>query len=41
MHLFFLTIPKPLKQHPVLKEKITHSALFKDFEEKLPEHSNN
>ena len=30
MHLLFLTIPKPLKQHPILKEKITHSALFKD-----------
>jgi hypothetical protein len=34
MHLFFPTIPKPLKQHPILK-KIIHSALFKDFGEKL------
>jgi hypothetical protein len=35
MRLFFLTIPKPLKQYPVLK-KIIHSALFKDLGEKLP-----
>jgi len=27
MRLFFLTIPKPLKQHPILK-KIIHSALI-------------
>jgi hypothetical protein len=39
MRLFFLTIPKPLKQHPVFKNKIIHSALFKDLEEKLPEGS--
>jgi len=35
MRLFFLTIPKPLKQHPI-KKKIIHSAIFKDLEEKLP-----
>jgi hypothetical protein len=40
MRLFFLTIPKPLKQHPILK-KITHSAVFKDLGEKLPDPSNN
>jgi len=44
--LVFLTIPKPLKQHPILK-KIIHSALrgvgspsrrliFKDLGKKLP-----
>jgi len=36
MRLFFLTIPKPLKQHPI-KKKIIHSAIFKDFREKLPD----
>jgi hypothetical protein len=41
MRLFFLTIPKPLKQHPVSKKKIVHSALFKGLEEKLPEGSFN
>ncbi len=40
MHLFFLTIPKPLKQHPNLK-KIIHSAPFRDLGEKLPDPSNN
>jgi len=40
MRLFFLTIPKPLKQHPILK-KIIHSAIFKDLEEKHPESSTN
>jgi hypothetical protein len=35
MRLFFLTIPKPLKQHPI-KKKIIHSAIFKDLEEKYP-----
>jgi hypothetical protein len=39
MRLFFLTIPKLLKQHPVLKKQIIHSAIFKDLEEKLPEGS--
>jgi len=45
MRLFFLTIPKPLKQHPILK-KIIHSAhraggslirrqIFKNLEEKI------
>ena len=29
MHLFFLTIPKPLKQHPIFLKKIIHSA-FRD-----------
>jgi hypothetical protein len=38
MRLFFLTIPKPLKQHPV-KKKIIHSAFFMDLEGKLPEGS--
>ncbi len=38
MRLFFLTIPKPLKQHPILK-KIIHSAIFKDLKEKHPEGS--
>jgi len=49
MRLFFLTIPKPLKQHPFLK-KIIHSALrgvgspsrrliHKDTKEKLHEAS--
>jgi len=38
--LFFLTIPTPLKQHPILK-KIIHSAIFKDLGEKLPDPSNN
>ncbi len=36
MRLFFLTIPKPLGQHPILK-KIIHSAIFKDLREKLPD----
>jgi hypothetical protein len=40
MRLFFLTIPKPLKQHPI-KKKIIHSAIFKDLEEKYPEGSFN
>jgi len=40
MRLFFLTIPKPLKQHPI-KKKIIHSAIFKGLEEKLPEGSTN
>ncbi len=49
MRLFFLTIPKPLRRHPILK-KIIHSALrgvgstsrrliFKDLGEKLPDPS--
>jgi hypothetical protein len=38
MRLFFLTIPKPLKQHPILK-KIIHSAIFKDLIEKLSDSS--
>jgi len=38
MRLFFLTIPKPLKQHPI-KKKIIYSAIFKDLEEKLPDPS--
>jgi hypothetical protein len=37
---FFLTIPKPLKQHPILK-KIIHSAIFKNLGKKLPDPSNN
>jgi hypothetical protein len=36
MRLFFLMIPKPLRQHPILKKTI-HSAIFKDLEEKLPD----
>jgi hypothetical protein len=36
MRLFFLTIPEPLKQHPI-KKKITPSAIFKDLGEKLPD----
>jgi hypothetical protein len=40
MRLFFLTIPKPLKQHPI-KKKIIHSAVFKDLGEKLPDPSTN
>jgi hypothetical protein len=50
MRLFFLTIPKPLKQHPILKKDYTscrvvaeseaRSALIKDLEERLPEDSN-
>ena len=39
MRMFFLKIPKPLKQHPIEK-KIIHSAIFKDLGEKLPEPSN-
>jgi len=27
MRLFFLTIPKPLKQYTLLKKKMIHSAL--------------
>ena len=38
MRLFFLTIPKPLRQHPIYK-KIIHSAIFKDLGEKLPDPS--
>ena len=40
MRLFFLTIPKPLRQHPILK-KIIHSAIFKGLGEKLPDPSFN
>jgi len=40
MRLFFLMIPKPLKQHPIYK-KIIHSAIFKDLGEKLPDPSIN
>ena len=40
MRLFFITILKPLKQHPI-KKKIIHSALFKDLGEKLPDLSKN
>jgi len=36
MRLFFLTIPKPLRQHPIYK-KIIYSAIFKDLGEKLPD----
>jgi len=39
MRLFFLTIPKPLGQHPI-KKKIIHCAIFKDLGEKLPDLSN-
>jgi hypothetical protein len=49
MRLFFLTIPKPLKRHPVLKkdypscrvvaESGAKFAPFNDLEEKLPEGS--
>jgi hypothetical protein len=35
MRLFFLTIPKPLKQHPLYK-KITHSANTEGFGRKTP-----
>jgi hypothetical protein len=35
MRLFFLTIPNPLRQHPIYK-KIIHSAIFKDLGKKLP-----
>jgi hypothetical protein len=35
MRLFFLTIPKPLKQHPLLK-KIIHSAEAQGFRRKIP-----
>ena len=38
MRLFFQTIPKPLRQHPILK-KIIHSAILKDIEEKLSDSS--
>ena len=38
MPLFFITIPKPLKQHPSLK-KAYPFRFFKDIEEKLPESS--
>jgi len=38
MRLFFLTIPKPLKQHPIYK-KIIHAAIFKELGEKLPNSS--
>jgi hypothetical protein len=33
MRLFVLTIPKPLRQHPIYK-KIIHFALLKDLGEK-------
>jgi hypothetical protein len=36
MRLFFLTIPKPLRQHPIYK-KIIHFAIFKDLGEKIPD----
>jgi hypothetical protein len=44
MRLFFLTIPKPLKQHPILKKdhpfrSPSRRLIFKDLEEKLPERS--
>ena len=35
MSLFFQTIPKPLRQHPIYK-KIIRSAISKDLGEKLP-----
>jgi hypothetical protein len=38
MRLLFQTIPKPLKQHPILK-KSNHSALSEDLKEKLPDPS--
>jgi len=38
MRLFFLTIPKPLRQHPILKKD--HSfRWFKDLREKLHDSS--
>jgi hypothetical protein len=40
MRLFFLTIPKPLRQHPIYK-KIIHSAIFKGLGQKLPDPSVN
>jgi len=38
MRLFFLMIPEPLKQHPILK-KIIHFSIFKDLGEKLTDPS--
>jgi hypothetical protein len=38
MRLFFLTIPKPLRQHPILK-KIIHAAIFNDLGVKLSDSS--
>jgi len=38
MRLFFLTIPKPPRQHPIYK-KIIHAAISKDLGEKLPDPS--
>jgi len=35
MRLFFLTIPKPLRQHPI-KKKIIHSAIVKDLGKNSP-----
>ena len=39
IRLFFLTLLKPLKQHPILK-KITHSAASRGLKQKLHEGSN-
>jgi hypothetical protein len=36
MRLFFLTIPKPLKQH-LIKKKIIHSADIQKFRIKTPQ----
>jgi hypothetical protein len=30
-------IPKPLRQHPILKKEITHSAFLKDLKGKFLE----
>jgi len=38
MRLFFLKIPKPLKQHPIYKKTI-HSAISKDLGKKLTDPS--
>jgi hypothetical protein len=35
MRLFFLTIPNPLRQHPIKKKIIHSAAIFYDLGEKL------
>ncbi len=41
MRLFFLTIPKPLKQYTLLKKTLSIPLIYKGLQEKLPDPSFN
>jgi hypothetical protein len=41
MRLFFLTIPKPLKQYTLLKKTLSIPLIYKGLQEKFPDSSFN